>query len=125
MNLRVIKKDIEYYIGEFIDDCTLYVALNPNCDPAGVNGIINEAVDLYNDLRDKITVLPEELQSKAKTRTPAQKRDKATVSAEKAARSKKLVAYYQNVRKELVQGLDSLSEKLSGVITAQTATAAE
>ena len=29
MNLRVIKKDIEYFIGEFIDDCSLFVALNP------------------------------------------------------------------------------------------------
>ena len=37
MNLRVIKKDIEYFIGEFIDDCSLYAALNPekNADEIG------------------------------------------------------------------------------------------
>ena len=28
MNLRVFKKDIEYFVGEFIDDCALFVALN-------------------------------------------------------------------------------------------------
>ena len=29
MNLRVFKKDIEYFIGEFIEDCDLFVLLNP------------------------------------------------------------------------------------------------
>ena len=43
MNLRVFKKDIEFFVGEFIDDCALFVALNPH----------NEAVDLYNDLKCK------------------------------------------------------------------------
>ena len=32
MNLRVFKKDIEYFVGEFIDDCALFVALNPHKD---------------------------------------------------------------------------------------------
>ncbi|MCD8312709.1 MAG: hypothetical protein LUC24_00940 [Bacteroidales bacterium] len=120
MNLRVTKKDIEFFIGEFIDDCTLYVALNPNCDTTGVDKIINEAVDLYNDLRNKVSTLPEELQSPAKKRTPAQRQDKATVSAETAARSKKLAAYYKGIRKELAEKLDTLSEELSGLIAAAT-----
>ncbi len=119
MNLRVIKKDIEFYIGEFIDDCSLFVTLNPGCDTTGVEKIINASVDLYNDLRDKITTLPEEL--KAKKRTPAERHDKATVSAENAARSKKLSAYYSNVRKELVQKLDELNEQLSSVISKEVA----
>ncbi len=115
MNLRVIKKDIEYFIGEFIDDCTLFVSLNPECDTTGINEVINEAVDLYNGLRDKITTLPEEL--KKKKRTPAERRDKATVAAENAARTLKLNAYYDSIRKELIGKLDDLSEKLSGVIS--------
>ena len=54
MNLRDIKKDIEYIIGEFIDDCSLFVTLNPGKDSDEVAKIIEEAVDLYNDLRDKV-----------------------------------------------------------------------
>ncbi|MCF0175540.1 MAG: hypothetical protein HUJ94_01760, partial [Bacteroidales bacterium] len=53
MNLRDIKKDIEYFVGEFIDDCSLFVALNPGKDSDAIAAIIDEAVDLYNDLKDK------------------------------------------------------------------------
>ncbi len=67
MNLRDIKKDIEYLVGEFID----------------------EAVDLYNDLKDKVS--------------------------EKTEGNKK--AYYNGIRQELVEGLDKLCEKLSQEIS--------
>ena len=30
MNLRTIKKDIEYLVGNVIDDCNLYMSLFPN-----------------------------------------------------------------------------------------------
>ena len=53
MNLRVFKKDIEYFVGEFIDDCALFVALNPHKDADEIAQIIDEAVDLYNDLKNK------------------------------------------------------------------------
>ena len=88
MNLRVIKKDIEYFVGEFIDDCSLFVALNPHKDAEEISKIINEAVDLYNDLKDKINN-PEG--------------------------NKK--AYYNGIRKELFEKLDTLCEKLSDTIT--------
>lgn len=32
MNLRDIKKDIEYVIGAFVDDCTLFLNVNPGED---------------------------------------------------------------------------------------------
>mgnify|MGYP000760684618 CR=1 FL=1 len=88
MNLRVIKKDIEYFVGEFIDDCSLFVALNPHKDAEEISKIINEAVDLYNDLKDKVNN-PEG--------------------------NKK--AYYNSIRKELFEKLDTLCEKLSDTIT--------
>lgn len=88
MNLRVIKKDIEYFVGEFIDDCSLFVALNPHKDAEEISKIINEAVDLYNDLKDKVNH-PEG--------------------------NKK--AYYNGIRKELFEKLDTLCEKLSDTIT--------
>ena len=48
MNLRVFKKDIEYFIGEFIEDCDLFVLLNPQQDSAEIDAIIEESVDLFN-----------------------------------------------------------------------------
>lgn len=87
MNLRVIKKDIEYFVGEFIDDCSLFVALNPHKDAEEITNIIDEAVQLYNDLKCKINN-PEG--------------------------NKK--AFYNGVRKELFERLDALCEKLSETI---------
>lgn len=86
MNLRDIKKDIEYLVGEFIDDCSLFMAFNPERGSEdGLAKIIDEAVDLYNDLKDKAN---------------------AKVEGNKKA-------YYNGIRKELVEGLDKLCEKLS------------
>ena len=53
MNLRVFKKDIEYFVAEFIDDCALFVALNPHKDSDEIAQIIDEAVELYNDLKHR------------------------------------------------------------------------
>lgn len=89
MNLRDIKKDIEYFIGEFIDDCSLFLNLNPGKSQDEVSKIIDEAVDLYNNLKDKIN-------------NPA----------EGAKRS-----YYNDIRKEMLEKLDALSEKLSSAIS--------
>jgi len=88
MNLRVIKKDIEYIIGEFIDDCTLFTVLNPSQDADGIAKIIDEAVDLYNNLKDKVNH-PEG--------------------------NKKV--WYNNIRKELFEQVDGLCEKLSSAIS--------
>ena len=89
MNLRDIKKDIEYLVGEFIDDCSLFIAFNPNQSSDNLAQIIDEAVDLYNNLKDKVN--------------------------DKVEGNKK--AYYNGIRKELVDGLDALCEKLSAVIS--------
>lgn len=88
MNLRVIKKDIEYFIGEFIDDCSLFVALNPNQDTDAIAKIIDEAVDLYNNLKDKVNH-PEGPKK----------------------------AYYAALYKEMGEGIDALCEKLSAAIS--------
>ena len=89
MNLRDIKKDIEYLVGEFIDDCSLFLAFNPDRNDEGIAKIIDEAVDLYNDLRDKVNCKVE-----------GNKR-----------------AYFNVSRLELVEGLDKLCEKLSQEIS--------
>ena len=92
MNLRDIKKDIEYLLGEFIDDCSLFLAFNPDeSRDEEIAKLIDEAVDLYNELKDKVN---------------------ATVEGNKKT-------YYNGIRKELSEGLDSLCEKLSAAISAK------
>ena len=90
MNLRVFKKDIEYFVGEFIDDCALFVALNPHKDADEISNIVDEAVDLYNELKYKANH-PEGVKK----------------------------AYYMALTKEMFEKLDELCEKLSAVVTKQ------
>ena len=51
MNLRDIKKDIEYVIGAFVDDCALFLSVHPGKNADEVANLIDGAVDLYNELR--------------------------------------------------------------------------
>ena len=88
MNLRVFKKDIEYFVGEFIDDCALFVALNPSKDSDEIATIIDEAVDLYNELKQKANH-PEGNKG----------------------------AFYSNLTKEMFEKIDALCEKLSAVVS--------
>ncbi len=53
-SLRGIKKDIEYVVGAFVDDCALFLTVNPGKNADAVTDLVDEAVDLYNDLRDKV-----------------------------------------------------------------------
>ena len=87
MNLRVFKKDIEFFIGEFIEDCELFLILNPSQNAEKIDAIVEEAVDLYNDLKLK---------------------------AAHPEGSKK--AYYNGLVKAMFEKLDELSEKLSAVV---------
>lgn len=89
MNLRTIKKDIEFFVGEFIDDCTLFACLNPGKDTDDLAKLIDEAVDLYNDLKNKVNH-PEGDDKKA---------------------------YYKSINSEMFAKLDELCEKLSSVIS--------
>ena len=54
MNLRGFKKDVEYLIGDFVDDCILFVTLNPSKANDALTEVLSEAVDLYNDMKDLI-----------------------------------------------------------------------
>ncbi len=88
MNLRIFKKDVEYFVGEFIDDCSLFLEYNPDKATEELAKIIEEAVDLYNDMKDK--------------------------AAEKVEGNKKL--YFNGLRKEMLEKLDSLYERLSDIV---------
>lgn len=54
MNLRDIKKDIEYVLGAFIEDCSIVAAVNSKAPVAAIEELMEEAVDLYNELKDKV-----------------------------------------------------------------------
>ncbi|MCQ2120145.1 MAG: hypothetical protein MJY84_09515 [Bacteroidales bacterium] len=90
MNLRDIKKDIEYVIGAFIDDCSLFSCVNKASDEEALAGLLEEAVDLYNDLRDKVN---------------------EKVEGPKAA-------HFAAIRKELLEKTNALYEKLSAMVKA-------
>ena len=89
MNLRDIKKDIDYVLSAFIEDCTVCVAVNPKTNDAAVSALMEKAIDLYNELRDKVNV--------------------------KAEGSKK--AYFNALRKEVLEKTDALYTELSAVVS--------
>ncbi|MCQ2134895.1 MAG: hypothetical protein MJY88_08005 [Bacteroidales bacterium] len=88
MNLRDFKKDVEYLVGEFVDDCTLFLAINPNKASDEVAAVIEEAIDLYNNMKD---------------------------AANESVEGKK-AAYYAGLRKEMCEKVDALYEKLSSIV---------
>ena len=89
MNLRDIKKDIEYVLGAFIDDCAIFATINPKASDEKLSGLLDEAVDLYNELKDK-------------------------ANARKIEGSK--AAYFTALRKEILEKTDALYEKLSVIV---------
>ncbi len=89
MNLRDFKKDVEYLVGEFVDDCTLFLAINPGKATDEVAAVIEEAVELYNNMKNKAN---EHIEGKKG-------------------------AYYAGLRKEMCEKVDALYEKLSSIVS--------
>ena len=55
MNLRDFKKDVDYVVGEFVDDTARRVPLRESRKATeNVEKVAEEAVDLYNDLKDRL-----------------------------------------------------------------------
>ena len=86
-SLRGIKKDIEYVIGAFIDDCTIFTTVNPGKNTDEIVELVDKAVDLFNELRDKV----------------------GTPEGNKRA-------YYDGLRKKLLTETDALYDKLSEAV---------
>jgi cytochrome b involved in lipid metabolism len=89
MNLRDIKKDIQYVIGAFVDDCTLFLDMHPGQNADEIADLIDKAVDLYNDLRDKVV---------------------------KSAGAEKPKVCFTSIRKELLEKTDALYDELSEAV---------
>ena len=88
MNLRTIKKDIEFLICYFVDDCLLFAMLHPEKELGQVENLINEASDLADSLFDKVNHPAPDVKPRV---------------------------YYNRVGAELLSGLDQLCEKLSAL----------
>ena len=88
MNLIDIKKDIEYVLGAFIEDCTVVAAVNDKVEDSAAAELMEEAINLYNELRDK---------AGAKVEGPKK-------------------PYYDALRKEVLTRTDALYEKLSAAV---------
>lgn len=91
MNLRDFKKDVEFFVGELVEDCYYFIETHPDKATEEVVALLEEAVDLHNDLKDK--------------------------ACEKVEGNKKL--YFAGLRKELFEKVDALYEKLGEAIVAQ------
>ncbi len=89
MTLRDFKKDVEYFVGEFVDDCSLFITLNPHKSTEKMAEVVSEAVDLYNDLKDKANAKVEPKMRKA---------------------------WFAGLRREMFEKTDALYEKLSAIV---------
>ena len=89
MTLRDFKKDVEYFVGEFVDDCSLFITLNPHKSTEKMAEVVSEAVDLYNYLKDKANAKVEPKMRKA---------------------------WFAGLRKEMFEKTDALYKKLSAIV---------
>ncbi len=92
MNLRVLKKDIEFLTNDFISDCVLFSDLHPESNEEEVRKLIVEAVEMANDLFDRAN-------------HPENKKD-----------AKAVKAHYKAICSDCQSSLDALYEKLSGLV---------
>jgi len=86
-SLRRLKKDIDFLIEEVISDCCTFMYLYPDKKREEAIGIITDAVELRNKLY-------------AEANNPQDNPKKA---------------YYKAINKELLEGVDSLFERISGL----------
>ena len=75
-------------LSAFVEDCSVVACVNPKITDANVSELMEEAIDLYNELRDKVNA--------------------------KVEGSKK--AYYNDLRKEVLSKTDALYSKLSTAV---------
>ena len=98
MNLRVIKKDIDYMVGDFVEDCIIFAMLHPEAKKTDeINALIDEAYDLQDNLLDRICEAPR------------------TDRKEKKATSAAVKAHFKAINVDLLKGLDGLCDKLSAL----------
>jgi hypothetical protein len=90
-NIRSLKKQIDSQIYSVISDCFTFSTLYPEDKPEEVSGIISDAVNLRNELINRVNNTVKETDPKG------------------------IKVHYQMVNRELDAGVDKLCERLSSV----------
>ncbi len=49
-SIKNLKKDINYVLGDIIEECYTWELLNPKADPKGAEAIIDEAITAFDAL---------------------------------------------------------------------------
>ncbi|MDX1828343.1 MAG: hypothetical protein R3342_02235 [Lutibacter sp.] len=55
-SIRILKKDINYVLGDIIEECYTWELLNPKADTKKSEAIIDEAIAAFDELIDKINL---------------------------------------------------------------------
>ena len=58
-NIRDLKKDVNYVLGDLIETVYAWELANPSADTASSEAIIDEAIAVFDDLVAKINAKPE------------------------------------------------------------------
>jgi hypothetical protein len=90
-SVREFKKDIDYLIFEVISDCFTYMEVNGENKNGEIDAIISDAVGLRNNLI-------------ARVNNPAGKDNPKVVRT-----------YFQSVKRDLIDGADTLFDRLSAL----------
>jgi hypothetical protein len=53
-SIKNLKKDINYVLGDVIEECYTWELLNPKADSKASEAIINEAIDAFDDLIEMV-----------------------------------------------------------------------
>ena len=104
MNLRVLKKDINFLMNDFVSDCLLYNDFSEGKKEEEVVGLIKEGLALSDSLKARVN-FPKKVVANAK-------------GVEKFVRKegKEVKAHYKEIQKDLYEGYDQLFDKLSSIV---------
>jgi len=80
---RLLKKNINYLFGDLIDECYLWMLVNPEKDSASANSIVDEAVEHYDEVMQKVNKRKIEDSKKYFSQLSAEVEEKANSLVEK------------------------------------------
>lgn len=99
MNLRVIKKDIEFLIDDFVEDCIMLAWMRRDKNVVDeVNVLMDEAYDLGDSLLDRVNKAPHIKKGETKKE-----------------HSVAVKAHFKAINDDMLKGFDGLFDRLSEV----------
>ena len=101
MNLRVIKKDIDFLVNDFVSDCLIFSDFHDGEKDEQVLDLITECITMADSLIGRVN-FPKKIVANEK-------------GVQKVVRleGKELKEHYKNINRDLCKGFDELFDKLS------------